>query len=483
LKRRSIGFRLAAWYFAVFACSLGAFSVAAWFAMRASVYHAVDDELRDRVRGVKSFMDRQISSLSIPEIRDEFREHSVLGPGGDLLQVCDEQGQWLYRSVALESNNIPIELPRALDVSRFETRQVERHSLRFATKRIIVNGKPYTVQVAARLDEAFEALQRFRWTLLFATPFLLIAASAGGFWLSSRALTPVDQISRAAQRISIENLADRLEVTESGDQLQRLSETLNAMFSRLEASVRRIKEFTADASHELRAPVALIRTIAEVAVQKRDRPAGEYLEALDEILEESERTSQVVDSLMLLARADSGKENLGCVPVDAFAVVKEAAEQGEKLARSHGLEFHSNVPKGPVPIQADADALRRALLILLDNAVKYTPQGGSVRIALDTNDGFAVVSVSDSGIGIASQDLAHIFDRFWRADKARSREQGGAGLGLSIAKWIVDIHGGSIEVESQPGKGSIFHLRVPLDHWKEGEFNENRSSTHNRGAS
>jgi len=209
--------------------------------------------------------------------------------------------------------------------------------------------------------------------------------------------------------------------------------------------------------------VSLIRTTAEVAVQKRDRPAGEYLEALDEILEESERTSQVVDSLMLLARADSGKENLDRGLVDAAAVVKGAAEQGEKLARTHGLKFNASVPDVPVCIHADADALRRALLILLDNAVKYTPQGGSLRITLETNNGFAVVSVSDTGIGIASQDLAHIFDRFWRADKARSREQGGAGLGLAIAKWIVDIHGGSIEVESESGKGSTFRLRVPLD--------------------
>lgn len=470
MKRRSIGFRLAAWYFLVLACGLAAFSVGAWFAMRASIYHAVEDELRDRVRGVTSFMNIQISSLSIPEIRDEFREHSVLGPGGDLFQVCDQDGQWLYRSVPLEGNNVPIAAPGALDAPRFETLRVEGHSLRFYSKRIVVSGKPYTVQVAAPMHEASEALDRFRLLLLFAVPLLLIAASAGGYWLSSRALAPVDEISRAAQRISIENLADRLPVPQTGDQLQRLTETLNAMFSRLEASVRRITQFTADASHELRAPVSLIRTTAEVAVQKRDRPAGEYLEALDDILEESERTSQVVDSLMLLARADSGKENLESIPVDACAVVKGAAEQGEKLARTHGLNFNASVPDGPVSIQADADALRRALLILLDNAVKYTPQGGSVRIALETNDGFAVISVFDTGIGIAIQDLAHVFDRFWRADKARSREQGGAGLGLSIAKWIIDIHGGSIDVESEPGKGSIFHVRVRLDQREEGRI-------------
>jgi signal transduction histidine kinase len=165
---------------------------------------------------------------------------------------------------------------------------------------------------------------------------------------------------------------------------------------------------------------------------------------------------------MLLARADSGKESLECVPVDACAVVTGAAEQGEKLARLHGLEFTVVLPDQPVPIHADYEALRRALLILIDNAVKYTPQGGSVKVRLETKDGFAVASVSDTGIGIAKPDLAQIFDRFWRADKARSREQGGAGLGLSIAKWIAEMHRGSIDVESEPGRGSHFHLRVPL---------------------
>ena len=167
-------------------------------------------------------------------------------------------------------------------------------------------------------------------------------------------MAPVDEISRTAQRISIENLAERLPVSQTGDQLQRLSETLNAMLARLEAAVRRIAQFTADASHELRAPVALIRTTAEVAVQKEDRTAEEYFEALREILEESERTSQVVDSLMLLARADSGKEALECARADACAIVREAADQGEKPARTAGLGFTANQPNGPFRLKQTA---------------------------------------------------------------------------------------------------------------------------------
>jgi heavy metal sensor kinase len=313
------------------------------------------------------------------------------------------------------------------------------------------------------MHEAFEALDRFRLLLVFAAPLLLMAASVGGYWLSTRALSPVDEISRAAQRISIENLSERLPVSRTGDQLQRLSETLNAMFSRLDGAVRRITQFTADASHELRAPVSLIRTTAEVAVQKRDRTAKEYFDALLEIVEEAERTSQVVDSLMLLARADSGTETLDRAAADACAIVREAAEQGEKLARNHDLGFTLSLPNTRVPVEADSSALRRALLILIDNAVKYTPRGGLVTVELNTSTGFAIVSVSDTGIGIAREEVPHIFDRFWRADKTRSREEGGAGLGLSIAKWIVETHRGSIDVESEPGKGSTFRVRVPLD--------------------
>lgn len=427
--------------------------------MQASLYHAIDDELKDRVHGVESFMSKQISALSVPEIRDEFREHSVLGPGGDLFQVCDAQGQWLYRSVPLENLNVPIQRPGALRAPVFESRNLNGHFLRFYSQPINVEGKAYTVQVASLMNEGLEALERFRLLLVLGAPLLLLAATAVGYFLSTRALAPVDSISRAAQRINIENLTDRLTVPQTGDQLQRLTETLNATFSRLEGSVRRIKQFTADASHELRAPISLIRTTAEIAVQ-RDRSAPEYREALDDILHEAERTSQVVDSLMLLARADSGKETFDLDEVDARVIVRSAAEQGEKLAKNKGLRFEVEAPQSATKINADADALRRVLLILIDNAVKYTPQG-VIRIALSTRHEFAVISVSDSGIGIAEDDLPHIFDRFWRADKVRSRAAGGAGLGLSIARWIVDQHNGTLTAESGFGSGSIFRVSIP----------------------
>ena len=461
LRKRSIGFRLAAWYFLVFAIGVSAFSIAAWFGMRASLFQAIDEELQDRVKGVRNFMEHQIAALSVPEIRDEFREHSVLGPGGDLFQVSDADNQWLYRSVALENNNVPIDSAAELSHPRFEVRTIQDHPLRFYSERVVVNGNKYTVQVAAPLHETIEALEAFRVMLLFLAPLLLIGASAGGYWISRRALQPVDDISQAANRISIENLKNRLQVPETGDQLQRVSETLNAMLARLDASVERMKQFTADASHELRAPVSLIRTTAEVAML-RDRPPEEYREALSQILEESERTSKLVDSLMMLARADSGKEDLERVEADANAILQEAAEQGERLARNRSLDFRVSVPNESLPVVADSEALRRALLILIDNAVKYTPDGGRVEVSLDRKDGHALIAVADTGIGMAEQDIPHIFDRFWRADKARSRAQAGVGLGLPIARWIVAMHRGEISVTSAPGKGSRFEVTIPL---------------------
>ena len=461
MKRSSIEFRLAAWYSVVFACGLVAFSVTAWFAMRASLYHAIDDELVDRVRGVESFMSKQISALSVPEIRDEFREHSVLGPGGDLFQVCDANGQWLYRSVALENLNVPIRTPASLRTPVVESTDLNGRVLRFYSQAIAVNGQPYTVQVASLMNEGLEALERFRLLLMLAAPVLLLAATAVGYFLATRALAPVDAISRAAQRINIENLTDRLEVPRTGDQLERLSETLNATFSRLEGSVRRIKQFTADASHELRAPIALIRTTAEVAVQ-RDRTASEYREALDDILHESERTSQVVDSLMLLARADSGKETLDLERGGPQPDSQRGGGAGGKACWNQRADIRVADAHRYRDIHADADALRRVFLILIDNAVKYTPVGGTVSVQMGVNEGFLIASVSDTGIGISKDDLPYIFDRFWRADKVRSRAAGGAGLGLSIARWIVDQHHGKLTAESKEGQGSMFRVSVPL---------------------
>ncbi len=462
MRFRSIRLRLTAWYLSMLALGLAVFGVGNWYAMRASAFHTIDEELEDRIRGVEKFMQIQIASLSPVEIRDEFREHSVLGPGGDLFQVCNQKGEWLYRSAVLENSEVAIRRPGQLGKEAvFENLAVQGTPVRFATRRVVVNDEPYSIQVAAPINEFYEALERFRLILLLFAPVLLFGAAAGGYWISRRALRPVDQITAAAESISIRNLSDRLQVPNTGDELQRLTETLNRMLARLDSAVQRMSQFTADASHELRAPVALIRTTAELAVAA-GRDNAEYHADMAQILAEAERTSRLIENLLILARADAGEDGLQRELTDFASMVRAAVEQGQKLASEKRILLTARMDKGPIVVLGDGDALRRLVLILIDNAIKYNTEGGFVEVVLRHGEGQAMCIVKDSGCGIAGADLEHIFDRFWRADKVRSRGMGGAGLGLSIARWIIERHQGTIEAASQPSKGSTFTVRIPL---------------------
>jgi heavy metal sensor kinase len=460
MNRRSIRFRLAVWYSVVLALALVTFSGVSRIAVRHVLFHTVDETLRDRVEGVRKFMNEQIGALSIEEIRDEFKEHSVLGPGGDLFQVCDAGGIWLYRSVPLESGDVPIPLPESLPPAGVhDERTVAGSELRFLARRVEVLGRPYTIQVAVPMHELKEGLSSYACALIVLIPAVLLIATAGGWWMSRRALQPVDQIIDAARSIGEQSLAHRLPVPHTQDELQRLSETLNQMLARIESAFRRITEFTADASHELRTPVALMRTTAEIALRK-PRTNDEYRQALKDVHDESVRTTELIENLLTLARADAGKAAVERCEIDLVPIVREASQQGQKLAHAKSVGFRAHVPDTPVHTLGDASALRRLLLIVIDNAVKYT-QEGEITVRLSTSNGHAQVEVSDTGVGISKSDLPRVFERFYRADKSRNRESGGAGLGLSIAKWIADVHRGAIEARSESEGGSTFVITLP----------------------
>lgn len=277
--------------------------------------------------------------------------------------------------------------------------------------------------------------------------------------MSRRALRPVDQIIHAARSIGEQSLAQRLPVPETQDELQRLSETLNQMLERIESAFRRVTEFTADASHELRTPVALIRTTAEVALRK-SRASEEYRQALEDVHAESVRTTELIQNLLTLARADAGKAALERRQIDLAPIVREASQQGQKLAQAKSLGFRADIPDAAVHTLGDASALRRLLLIVIDNAVKYT-QEGEITVRLSSANDRSEIRVSDTGVGISESDLPRVFERFYRADKSRNRDSGGAGLGLSIAKWIADVHHGAIEARSESNRGTTFVITLP----------------------
>jgi heavy metal sensor kinase len=333
--------------------------------------------------------------------------------------------------------------------------------LRIWNQAVNVAGENYYIQSAFEMDDFYDALYHFELLLYIAIPSLLICAALGGYWISTRALAPVDQITKTARTISAQNLSSRLIVPNTGDELQRLSETLNGMLDRLEGSFKKITQFTADASHELRTPVAVMRTRAELSLRKA-RSADEYRDVISEVLAELEKTSSLIEQLMFLARADSGSETLNFTNTNVTEVLREACHQGSALAEAKQIGFQEQIAQDSMWIRGDASSLRRLFLILIDNAVKYTPANGHVEVSLQRNNGFAIAQVKDTGIGIAESDLPNVFERFYRADKARTRELGGVGLGLSIGRWITEVHSGTIEVHSAPGGGSVFQIRLPI---------------------
>jgi heavy metal sensor kinase len=447
--------RITAWYFAVLATGFSLFGFIAFFAMRSSILETVDEDLADQVHGIRELIVRESGKT---ELERDLRAIEQIRAGSDLLQVSDPAGNWIYRSSTMAHYGPAA--PGAAG-SSITTQQPNGVPLRVLTLPVEAGGKTYIVQLAYPLDDFYEALDRFRRILLLSSPLLLLLASAGGYWLSRRALAPVDQVTREARSISAQNLSSRLVVPRTGDELQRLSETLNGMLERLEQAFRRITQFTADASHELRTPVALMRTRAEITLRKA-RSEEEYRETLQQILQDLQRTSSLIENLMLLARADSGAEALERARINMVETVEQACLAGRALADAKQIRLHVELPESPVWIDGDASSLRRLFLILLDNAVKFTPPQGRIAVSLTSSDGCAVAEVRDTGIGIAAEDLPHIFERFFRADRARSRETGGAGLGLSIGKWIAEAHGGTISAASKPGEGSVFQVRIPL---------------------
>jgi heavy metal sensor kinase len=459
-RRRSIGFRLTVWYSVILAVALVTFGVSMWFALRQSLYRAVDATLRDRARDVGAILEQYGGRFPPEKMAEELQERLEGGPGGDLIRVADSQGKWLYLHRALDDARLPAPTADQLKSgSRYEDVQARGQALRLLSMSVASRGRVYVVQTAIPLHELREGLEGFEF-IFPAIPVVLGLASLGGCWMSRRALSPVDEITNAARSISAQNLSHRLPVPQTGDALQRLSSTLNEMFGRLDAAFGRVTRFTADASHELRTPIAFMRTTAELALRKQ-RSEADYRDALARILSELERTSGLVEDLLLLARADSAS-GMRFERINLTETVQDACEQGSVLAEEKQVAFDWHAPDPLIEMRGDSPALRRVLLCLIDNAVKYTNAGGQVRVNLKRIETSVRIEVSDSGIGIAEEDLPHIFDRFYRADKARSHGTGGAGLGLAIAQWIVEAHQGELRVQSQLGRGSQFEIVLPI---------------------
>jgi heavy metal sensor kinase len=461
VKKLSIGVRLTLWYLLLFAAAQLVFGTGMWFFARRSLYRITDDALQAQIDDLTNFLEAQKKNATVTKLQEEVSEAYLLEHSGDYLQIYDDtDSAWIFRADFLRQHALEPATNGLLTQPRYRDEQLGR-SLRFVTQKIEADGRVFTVQMGLPINQVNQTLVLFRGYLLMLAPLLLLAAASGGFWLSRKALSPVDAITRTARTVNATNLSDRLERLTTGDELQRLSDTLNEMLGRIEQAFIRVTQFTADASHELRTPISLIRTEAEIAL-RRSRGDAEYREALRHILLEAERTSALVEELLSLARADSGRETLRISSVHLSTIVRVVSEQWRELMAARNLTFTCDVTDEEITILGDRNALQRLLTVLLDNAAKYTPAPGTVELHLELKGELAAIRVSDSGIGIALEDQPKIFDRFYRADKARSRNLEGAGIGLAIAQWIVQQHKGSITVQSSPAKGSTFLVQLPL---------------------
>lgn len=456
LRSTPIGVKLTAWYFLMMAIGMAALGWVALTAMKRSIRITVDEQLGDRLRVVREAVVQNAASDEL--LRHSFERNSQLDTEETLLQVSDERGNSIYQSRWLTTHPLP-ELPSAH--GHAANVRIGRTPLRVMSSSFVANGHTYTVLAAVAMDDFYSAVGRFRRVLLVFIPLLLAAASVAGYFMSRRAMAPVDQITTAARDINFHNLSARVPVPNSRDELHRLAQTFNAMLDRIEESLKRVTQFTADASHELRTPIALMRTRAELAL-RRNRSESEYQETIDRLHRELVRTSDLVERLMLLARADSGIDLLRRTRVNLTSIAREALAQLDPLLQTRRLDLDTRIEDKKVWADGDQQLLKQLFVILLDNAIKYTSDSGKVSVALSANSDFAHFTVSDTGIGIEPADLENIFERFYRADKARSRESGGAGLGLAIGRWIAEAHGGRISARSTPGVGSEFSVSLPL---------------------
>ena len=427
--------------------------------MAVSLNHALDQGLRYRLIGLHGFIVEN-GHEGLDQLAARLRGLDHLG---ELFQVFGPQGELMAQSDGLRRHHVSTQPPPDPGAGMlFRSAGPRWFPVRLATQRIYVDGQPLTIEVADPQRKFEGVLREFYSVLLIALPIVLAIAVFGGYWLSGRALGPVDQIIDEARAIDPANLSARLSVPASGDELQRLSETLNEMLGRVEQSLLQVRQFTADPSHELRAPMTLIYTAAQFAL-RRERGRDELKASLQKILREAKRCTELINQLLWLARADAGGSQTELVPTDLAMLAGDIVSEVMVLAADKELNVCSSLPETPIRTLLNEASFRRMLLILLDNAIKYTPKAGTITVRVWEVAGEAVIAVADTGPGISVDDLPFIFDRFWRADKVRSRDAGGTGLGLAIAREIAERHKAKLMVESSVGYGTTFTVRLRRD--------------------
>lgn len=461
--------RLTLWYVSLLAMILVLVIAMIYFLLSSALYARIDDVLRAALQTAVTSLSNDLTEGQ--SVEDAAKSTAAeLASRRQLVAIYDGRGRLLGEAGREDDIVIPLPSPDGLPVDGdvqlvtiVEADDLDdRH--RLALRRAIVRaGADYIIVIGSSLEPTDEELMSLRRILAYVVPLSLVVAGIGGWFLARRSLSPVVAMADRARRIGVESLNARLPVANPRDELGVLASTFNELLARLEASVEQQRQFIADASHELRTPVNIARTASRVALQQPTRSEPEYREALQVVEQETIRLSRLVDDMFTLTRADAGSYPVRSTPMYLDEVIDEVARGSGVVAATRSVSIAAECVH-PAPFVGDEDLIRRLIINVLDNAIRFSPAAGTVRVALDRAEDHYAISVIDQGPGIAADVQSRIFERFYRVDEARSRGgvgDGGAGLGLALARWIAQVHGGDIRLAASSRAGSTFVITLP----------------------
>jgi heavy metal sensor kinase len=452
--------RLTLWYVSLFSIILVAWGIGIVALVRANLYSGIDSALASRASqialGMHGLKHRKFVDISDATLVNVVREQTAA-------QLLSNTGEVLQHSGGVIAS-VPIApemlVTRALTTSSAKLGTVVASGgQRFEVLVVPLKETADLILVGSSTETADDAVARLILVMLLTGPLALVAAGAGGWFLTSRALAPIGEMTETAAGIGITRLSERVPVPESGDELAALATTLNKMLARLEEGVDDKRRLIADASHELQTPLAVMRTELDVSLGSPNL-TPEAIEVLESAREETDRMTRIVRNLLMLARFDEGTLQLLRKPINLGALAHDAAESLVTLGRERGVEI--TVEGEDIVVLADPEYIRLVVVNLIENAVKHSGAGTSVSVMLETAGDEVRLSVTDTGPGIPEEDQPHVFDRFYRVDRARSKKSGGSGLGLAITREIVEAHDGRVELKSKPDEGSTFRIILPV---------------------
>lgn len=460
LRPRNVRSRLTAWYVLVLAGLLALYAGVASAFLLLSLREDFDTNLVKDLEIVEGMLAKEPNGgVSLQASHPDAAEPRI----GNFIEVWSPRGALLYRSPALQGQSLggpPRQGEGLDDPSPTTTRLPNGTQIRLASSVYFVEDQPVLLRVAYSEERLWRELGEFGEVLLLGFPLAVLLAGFGGYALARNALSPIDSMATQAKKISAERLGDRLSIENPEDELGKLGAVFNDMLGRLQAAFDQLRRFTADASHELRTPLTAMRSVGEVALQDQRGPA-EYRDVIGSMLEEVDRLTRLSESLLTLSRGDAGHVPLRKEDTSLVQVAKGAVASVEVLAEEKHQQIEVQGDEGLL-VSADRLMLRQAIINLLDNAIKYSPPKSQILVRVEgTQKGEVSLEVVDRGTGIPSEHQPYVFDRFYRVDKARTRERGGAGLGLSITRWAVETHGGKISLKSEEGRGSTFRVSLP----------------------